>query len=120
MIDYLVKIASVAIAKAAMPQWVNADGSWKNPQWCDILPVDAYTALGTPAVYDVDGITVLTPAVAPTLASGKWFIVSVDRQVTVPAAAQPAIQAQADRADGLTLPASIKGLSTVWAGMTVR
>lgn len=120
MQDFLVRVASVAIAKAAMPQWVNADGSWKNPQWCDILPVVAYTDVGTPPVLDnsVFPPTVVTPGVAPTPASGAWFLVSVDRAVTVPAAAQPAIKAQtADRSGAMQLPAGIKGLSTMWAGM---
>ena len=54
-----------------------------------------------------------------TKAPGEWFIVSVDRAVTVPAQAQPAIKAQADRDAGLVLPSGIVGLSTVWAGMTV-
>lgn len=119
MMDFLVRVASVAAAKAAMPQWVDEQGGWKNPNWCGILPVDAYTAVGSPAVVDADGETILTPAVAPTLATGKWFIVSVDREVTIPAAAMPAIKAQGKREDGLKLPANIAGLSTIWAGMTL-
>lgn len=117
MKDILVRVASVATAKAAMPQWVDAQGEWKNPTWCGILPVDAYSDLGTPAVYDADGITVLTPAVPPTLATGKWFIVSVDREVKIPKAAEGAIKAQGEREDGLKLPAGVVGLSTMWAGM---
>ena len=121
MKDILVKVTSVANAMAAMPQWTMLDEQgvkvWRNPTWCGVLPVDAYSDLGTPAVYDVDGITVLTPAVPPTLATGKWFIVSVDRDVTIPAAAMPAIKAQAERTDGLKLPAGVVGLSTMWAGM---
>lgn len=119
MRDFLVRVASVATAKAAMPQWVDAEGEWKNPTWCGILPVEAYSDLGSPAVYDVDGVTELTPAVPPTLASGKWFIVSVDREVTIPAAAKGAIKAQGNREDGLTLPDGVVGLSTIWAGMRI-
>ena len=119
MVDYLVRVVSVANAKAAMPQWVDAQGEWRNPTWCGVLPVDAYSDLGTPAVYDVDGITVLTPAVPPTLATGKWFIVSVDRDVTIPKAADGAIKAQGEREAGLKLPAGVVGLSTLWAGMSL-
>ena len=119
MLDILVRVTSVAAAKAAMPQWVDAQGGWRNPTWCDILPVDAYTTLGTPPVYAADGTTILVPAVPPTLATGKWFIVSIDRDVTIPAAAQPAVKAQGERTAGLTLPANIVGLSTIWAGMTI-
>lgn len=119
MRDFLVRVASAASAKAAMPQWVDDDGEWKNPTWCGILQVDAYTDLGSPAVYHADGVTVLTPAVPPTLATGKWFIVSVDRDVTVPDKALPAIKAQGEREAGLKLPDGIAGLSTMWAGMTL-
>lgn len=112
MIDYLVKIVSRAAAKAALASWVK-NGSFQLPQYCDLLPVDAYTALAT---YDEHG-TQLTP---PTLASGQWFIVSLDHAVTLPTAGQAAIQAQADRADGLTLPTGIVGLSTLWAGMRLN
>ena len=121
MRDILVRVTSVANAMTAMPQWTMLDEQgikvWRNPVWCGVLQVDAYSDLGTPAVYDVDGITILTPAVPPTLATGKWFIVSVDRDVTIPAAAMPAIKAQGEREAGLKLPAGVVGLSTMWAGM---
>lgn len=120
MLDFLVQVPSEATAKANMPEWVDADGNWRNPTWCGILPVDAYTALGSPAVIGPDGETIIAPAVPPTKAPGAWFIVSVDRDVTVPKKAQAAIKAQADRDVGLTLPAGIVGLSTVWAGMRIN
>ena len=125
MRDFLVQVASEAQAMAAMPQWTMIDPDsgktvWKNPTWCGVLPVDAYTSVGAPAVYADDGETVVKPVVPPTKAPGQWFIVSVDREVKIPAKALPAIKAQADRDAGLTLPAGIAGLSTVWAGMTIR
>lgn len=114
MIDHLVRVTSVTAAKTAMSNWLAKDENnadvWRLPVWCDILPVDAYSALAT---YDADG-NQLTP---PTLATGKWFIVSLDRDVKLPDAAKAAIKAQANREDGLTLPAGVVGLSTVWAGM---
>ena len=124
MRDFLVQVPSLAIAMANMPEWTTTDENgqtvWKNPTWCGILPVDAYTALGSPAVLGPDGETIITPAVPPIKAPGAWFIVSVDRDVTVPKKAQAAIKAQADRDAGLTLPAGIVGLSTIWAGMRIN
>lgn len=123
MRDFLVKLTNLAVAKTAMASWLKKDENnldvFRLPQWCDILPVDAYSALGTPPTYNPD-MTVATPGTPPTLATGKWFIVSLDRNVTIPAAATAAIKAQAEREDGLTLPAGIVGLSTVWAGMVTR
>ena len=56
MRDFLVQVASEAQAMAAMPQWTMIDPDsgktvWKNPTWCGVLPVDAYTSVGAPAVY---------------------------------------------------------------------
>lgn len=123
MIDYLVRVTNLAAAKTAMANWLAKDDQgadvFRLPQWCDLLPVDAYSSLGTPAAYEADGVTVKTSGTPPTLATGKWFIVSLDRGVKVPAPAQGAIRAQAPREDGLTLPAGVAGLSTIWAGMKV-
>lgn len=120
MRDHLVRVNTPAAAKTALAVWAKKDENnldvFRLPQWCDILSVDAYTALGTPATYAEDG-TVTDPGVPPTLATGRWFIVSLDREVKLPAAAMGAIKADGEREAGLKLPAGVAGLSTIWAGM---
>lgn len=117
MQDFLVRMPSLALAKAALPAWVKG-GNFQLPQWCDILPVDAYTDLGSPAVMSNDGLhTLIAAGVPPTLDASKWFIVSLDRAVVIPPAAQAAIQAQSSRDVPMQLPPGIKGLSTIWGGM---
>ena len=108
MRDHLVRVNTLAAAKTALVAWAKKDENnldvFRLPQWCDILPVDAYTDMGGPSI-------------PPTLATGKWFIVSLDREVKLPAAAMAAIKADGEREAGLKLPAGVAGLSTIWAGM---
>jgi len=122
MIDFLVSFTTVTSLKSRLAAWMTKDednrDAFRLPTWCDALPVDAYTDLGTPAV--MDGEVEKVPAVEPTKAAGRWVIVSLDREVKVPPALGQYIKAQGRREDGLDLPKGIAGLSTVWAGMTVR
>lgn len=138
MRDHLIRISTIAAAKTAMTEWAfketvtpaerDDEGNetkaavtkdvFRLPTWCDLLPVDAYTDMGTPPTIAEDG-AVKDPGTPPTLAPGKWFIVSLDRDVQLPDAAKAAIRADGEREDGLKLPVGIVGLSTVWAGMTL-
>jgi hypothetical protein len=81
-----------------------------------VLPVIAYTDLGSPGSTDEAG-NVLTEGTPPTAADGTWHIVSDE---TIPAELAAFVVASGDRDEGLTLPDGIAGLSTIWAGMTVR
>jgi hypothetical protein len=80
-----------------------------------VLPVIAYTDLGSPGSTDEAG-NVLTEGTPPTAADGVWHIYSDD---TIPAELAPFVVASGDRGAGLRLPAGIAGLSTIWAGMTL-
>ena len=124
MRDFLISVTSVLQAKTRMAAWATKDEENKDvfrlPTWCDILPVDAYTDMGTPATYGDDGLKVKDPGTPPTLAPGEWFIVSLDRDVKMPDIAKANIVAEAEREEGLKLPDGIVGLSTAWAGMTIR
>lgn len=80
-----------------------------------VLPVIAYTDLGSPGSTDEAG-NVLTEGTPPKAADGTWHIYSDD---TIPAELAVFVVASGDRSVGLTLPAGVVGLSTVWAGMTV-
>ena len=81
-----------------------------------VLPVIAYSNLGSPGSTDEAG-NVLTEGTPPTAADGTWHIFSDD---TIPAELAAFVVASGDRSAGLPLPAGIAGLSTIWAGMTVR
>jgi hypothetical protein len=80
-----------------------------------VLPVIAYSHLGSPGSTDEAG-NVLTEGTPPTAADGTWHIYSDD---AIPAELAAFVVASGDRSVGLTLPAGVVGLSTVWAGMTV-
>jgi hypothetical protein len=80
-----------------------------------VLPCVAYSNLGSPGSTDEAG-NVLTEGTPPTAADGVWHIYSDD---TIPAELAAFVVASGDRSVGLTLPAGVAGLSTIWAGMTV-
>lgn len=116
MRDNLIQVTNLAQAKTKLVSYLRKNefdqDEFRLPQWCDILPVDAYTAFAT---YDAQG-NETSPAIQ---AAGKWFILSFDRQ-RIPAALDSVIKAQAEREEGLVLPPGIVGLSTMWAGMKIR
>lgn len=80
-----------------------------------VLSVIAYSNLGSPGSTDEAG-NVLTEGTPPTAADGTWHIFFDD---AIPAELAAFVVAAGDRSAGLTLPAGIAGLSTIWAGMTV-
>jgi hypothetical protein len=122
MIDYLIHVPDGLAAHAeAAAQWARLEaGQWvfALPTFCGALKVDAYTDLGSPAETDEVGNT-LTQGVAPTQAAGDWIIVSIGNGNPIPEIVAPFVVASGDRDEGLTLPAGVAGLSTIWAGMTV-
>ena len=122
MKDYLCAVPSLDSVASEISAWATkVDGVWTFhlPTYCDCLPVDAYTDLGTSPTLDSDG-NVLVAGTPSTKAPGQWFIVSIGNDNEPPADVLAAVQAQADRVDGLTLPQGIVGISPIWAGMTVK
>lgn len=80
-----------------------------------VLPVIAYSDLGSPASTDEAG-NVLAEGTPPKAADGTWHIYSDE---TIPKELVAFVVASGDRSVGLKLPAGVAGLSTIWAGMTV-
>lgn len=117
MRDYLCHIADLAAEAKTVELWAsNKDGEWvfHLPPLCDALMLEAYTDLGTLGDENGEG------GEPPMLASGHWIIVSIGNGNPIPEVVAPYVVAEGSREDGLTLPVGVAGLSTMWAGMSVR
>lgn len=117
MKDHLINFTDEAAASAALVIYAGPAGGYRLPEGAGLLPVTAYAGLGRQPVYGAAGV--ITPGEAPAIAPGAWFILSIDAG-DVPAELAAHVAAAGDRAEGLDLPAGIAGLSSAWAGMTVR
>lgn len=69
MYDYLFSFPDEATAKAALPDWLDADGNWTPKTHCGVLPT---SIIMQEATYDEEG-NQLTPRVD---VPGYWLVIS--------------------------------------------
>lgn len=123
MRDYLISISAADLAAnaEAISQWATPvlDGEGnvidldvQLPPLDGHLKISAFTDLGTPP--DENGEN----GIAPTEATGLWFILSIGSGNPLPEVVAPFVVAEGNREDGLTLPDGIVGLAPIGAGMT--